>query len=417
VPVAGVRAPSQEPPAKAAATPAEVDQKPNPAHAPVDQKREPQPAAPSLEKVRVSQPVVREISDYVDLPGRIVAAHQVELRARVSGTLISVDCRPGWMVREGVALFKIDERRYRVELDKAKAELEIAQARRTRKLAELAYKKRLAGDKNGIISTEEVERTESELLEADAARKVAQSSCDSCSFNLELTEVRAPFAGTVSGPVLGLGNVAVADTTVLATIISTDPMTVGFNVDQNTVLRLNRLRHDGKIKGGAGSGPSVTVALPDEQGFPHDGEIDSVDIRIDPATGTARWRASIPNAEGLFLPGMFVRVRLVIRPAFKALLVPAQAVVANASSTGVYLVTDQNIVQRRTIRTTRDVYDGELKLAEGIRPDEWVIVDHEPPRPEEPWFAGIREGEKVVAERVQRPTNSGRPAAPTSEKP
>jgi RND family efflux transporter MFP subunit len=386
-------------PSAKAAISATKDLKLKNAVAPRDQNEGPPPNLPPLGKVRIRQPHAQEVSDYEDFPGRTVAARQVELRARVSGPLMLVACWPGQIVKQEELLFAIDPRPYRAELDRAKAELKRAQARRTRWQNELARVKRQA--ESHAIGQAEVNRVEGELIEAAASVKVAEAASDLSNLNLGFTQVRAPFAGTVSGHVLELGDAAIADTTPLATIVSMDPMFVAFDVDQRTVLHLNRLRHEGKIKGGSWLGVSVAVGLPDEEDFPRRSKIDSVDIRIDAATGMARWRAAIPNSDGLVLPGMFVRVRLVTSTPYKALLVPEQAVMTDGYRKNVLVVTSQNIVQRRPVKTGR-VYNG-LRLVEGLQADEWVVID-QPGR--------IREGTKVITEKV--PPVESSPRVPSS---
>jgi multidrug efflux pump subunit AcrA (membrane-fusion protein) len=149
------------------------------------------------------------------------------------------------------------------------------------------------------------------------------------------------------------------------------------------------------------------VGLPDEDGFPHLGTIESMDVSINPATQSASWRASIPNADRLLLPGMFVRVRLVTTPAHRALLVPSAAVVTEGGRASVFIVADQNIVQRRAVKTTGALHDGGLRVVEGIKADEWVVIAHEPsPGEVVDWPAGIAEGQKVLAEKVPLPVES-----------
>ena len=234
-----------------------------------------------------------------------------------------------------------------------------------------------------------------EFLEANASVKVAEAARDVSRLNLEFTEVRAPFDGRVSGPVLGPGNVVVADTTLLATIVSMDPVCVAFDVPENINLHLNRLRHEGKIKGEAWVGLPVMVGLSDEEGFPRRGKIDSVETRIDVSTGTAHWRAVIPNPDGLLMPGLFVRVRLVTSAPHKALLVPEQAVLTDQGRKNVFTVTGQGIVQKRPVKAG-PLYDG-LRSVEGLQADEWVVIDH---------LNRIREGAKVLSERVPPPAES-----------
>jgi RND family efflux transporter MFP subunit len=391
---AAVQAQSRDQLAKTA-TSAVEDQKPNAASALGDQNEGPLPASPALGKVLIRQPLAKEVSDYGVYSGRIVAGREVELRARVSGTLITVACRPGQVVKEGERLFAIDPRPFTAAMEKAKAELKRAQARRTRCQSELLQAKQQA--QRNAISQAEFNRYEGDFSEADASAEAAKAASDLASLNLEFTQVGAPFAGTVSGPVLGQGNVVVADTTLLATIVSLDPMGVAFDVDLKTVLRLNRLRQESKLKGEERLGLSVAVGLPDEEDFPRHGKIDSEDIRIDAATGTARRRAVIPNPDTLLMPGMFVQVRLVTSAPHQALLVPPQAMSMDGNQKSVFVVTGQNIVQKRPVKTGQ-MHDG-LWSVDGLREDDWVVIYHS---------HRIRDGEKVLTERVPPPADSSR---------
>jgi RND family efflux transporter MFP subunit len=334
-------------------------------------------STPPRVKVRVSQPLVREVTDYVILRGHIEAAVRVEFRPRVSGTLNTAACVPGQEVKKGELVFEVDPRPYQAERDKAEAEVERAQTRQKRLLSDLARVKELA--KTGTVSQPGVSRVEGEVLEAHAAVKAARAARDLAALTLGYTQVRAPIDGTIIGPVLAAGNVVVADKTPLATMISTDPMYVYFDVDQPTVLKLDRLRREGKLKGGAGSATSVGVGLEGEDGFPRSGKITSVNAPFDPATVKARWRAVLPNPDRLLLPGMAAQVRLATSTPYKALLVPYTSPPFHLTNTWImYVVTDQGVIEKRVVKLGSQ--QGDLwAVKEGIRAEEWLLTGWDAP--------------------------------------
>src|SRR5439155_21875526 len=103
----------------------------------------------------------------------------------------------------------------------------------------------------------------------------------------------AALDGKISRPSLSAGNFVNADTSALATSLSANPLYVFFDVDERTVLRLLRLQREVTRK--VNEKIPVLIALADEETWPHQGQVDSQDIRVDPATGTLRWRAVLAN--------------------------------------------------------------------------------------------------------------------------
>jgi len=121
----------------------------------------------------------------------------------------------------------------------------------------------------------------------------------------------------------------------------------------------------------------VLIELSDEKGFPHKCKVESADSRLDPKTGTARWRALLPNPDGVLMPGMSARVRLVTSDSQIALLVPESAFLPEVGNypghKGIWIVTDQNVVQRRDVGIGQLNDDGMRVVKKGLTADDWVI--------------------------------------------
>jgi RND family efflux transporter MFP subunit len=248
-------------------------------------------------------------ADHVDFPGRLEAAQMVELRPRVSGMLVRIAVESGSQVKKGDLLFEIDPRPYQAELDRADAEVRRAEARLKKCTAE--YEKSVQLKNKGAIGEGELIRLEGDRDEAAASLLVARAAREESRLKLESTKVRAPIDGQLGRIALSVGNIALADKTALASIVSLDPMFVVFDVDQRTFLRLTRYQREGKVKLEGDGALPVLVGLVDEDGFPHRARLDGADSQVDPKYGTIRWRARFENIDRLFVPGMFVRVRLV----------------------------------------------------------------------------------------------------------
>jgi RND family efflux transporter MFP subunit len=331
-------------------------------------------AAPPPE-VAVSRPVTREVTDYEEFTGRTEAVQAVDLRARVTGYVDKVNVKEGGEVKQGDVLFEIDPRPYQAELDRADAEVVRAEAHLKRASADHERaKKQLAGK---AISQEEFDHAAGEREEAEASLRVARAGREAARLNLSFTRVAAPISGKVGRALLTPGNLAVADTTSLATVVSVDPMAVFFDVDERSLLRLARLQREGKGKAERDAEVPVLLALPDDEGFVHRGKVAGTGVRVDPNTGAVRWQATFANPDGLFLPGMFVRVRLLTGAPHKALLVPESAVATRATTKDepyVLVVTGKDVLERRPVKLGL-ADDGLRVVTEGVTADDRVVVD------------------------------------------
>jgi RND family efflux transporter MFP subunit len=331
---------------------------------------------PKATVVEVCKPVAKEVTDSLESAGRADAAERVDVRTRVSGFVTKIAFKEGSDVEKGALLFEIDPRPYQAELEKAKAELDRAEA--GAKLAADIYARHRELANKGVAGQSDVDKAKGELDVARAMVAASKAALESAKLNLDYTRIAAPITGRVGRCLIDVGNLAKADETPLTTIVTTDPVHVYFDLDERTYLRLRRLANEGPLKIGK-DGPPVGVALADEDDYPRQGRLDFVNNTIDVATGTLRCRTVLPNPKGLILPGMFVRVRLPLGEPYKALLVPESAVVIGkgARVAVVYVVNEQDKIERRAVKVGQHV--GPLRvIQEGLKESDRVLVKGSP---------------------------------------
>jgi RND family efflux transporter MFP subunit len=154
----------------------------------------------------------------------------------------------------------------------------------------------------------------------------------------------------------------------LATLISVDPVYVAFNMDERTALRRMKQQREGKTQNAP-----VTMAVANETGWPRQGKFESVDTAVDPATGTLRCRAVFANPDGILMPGLFARIRLVASDPYKALLVPSDSIVMGPVAPLVWVVNNQDKVEVRQVKLGSS-HEGYRVVTDGLNPDDRVIV-------------------------------------------
>ena len=253
------------------------------------------PPAPPPPTVTVAKPVQRTIVDQDEYVGRFVAVDTVEVRARVSGYLDKVHFRDGQTVKQGDLLFTIDKRPFQNTLDQARANLEWRKSNVTFTEADLARGQQLLRDRT--ISEQMFEQRAQAARNAQAAVAANEAMVRQAALDLEFTELKAPVTGRIGDRRVAPGNLVTGgtggNTTLLATIVSTDPIRFEFTFDEASLLRYERLAR-GAATDATGSGNTpVRLKLLDEQDFSHHGRMDFVDNVIDRSTGTIRGRARI----------------------------------------------------------------------------------------------------------------------------
>ena len=330
--------------------------------------------------VKVAKVLDDPVTLWDDFTGRVAAPETVNLRPRVSGYIDKVSFEEGELVEQGDVLFVIDQRPYRARERAAAADL--AQARSQYQLAkrEASRAERLVASR--AISREEYDRRASAMASARAAMNAAEAALETARLDLEYTEVRSPITGRAGRAMVTRGNLANADQTLLTTLVSVDPVYVYFESDSDSYLRGRELL-------GNGEDTEVRIGLSGENGYPHRGKVDFIDNRLNASTGTLQFRAVVPNPDGRFKPGQFARVELPAERLDTALLIDSKALLTDQNRRYVYVVDDENKASRRNVDAGRTV-DGLVVIRDGLKP-----------------------GERVIVNGVQKVFMSGMPVAPT----
>ena len=363
-----------------------------------------QQAAPAAPKVTVATPAKRSIVDQDEYVGRFVAVDSVEIRAQVSGYLDKVHFQDGQMVKQGDLLFTIDSRPFQNTLDQARANLEQAKSNVTFTQSDLARGQQLLRDRT--ISEQIFEQRAQAARNAQAAVAANEALVRQAEINLEWTELRAPISGRIGDRRVSPGNLVIGgtstNTTLLATIVSIDPIRFEFTFDEAALLLYDRLAREGST-GVTGRGATpVRLKLLDEQEFAHSGRMDFVDNVIDRSTGTIRARAQFDNADRLFTPGLFARVQVPASDPYQALLVPEEAIGTEQVRKFVLVVDAENIVRQKYVRTGQAV-DSLRVIKTGLAAEDRVIVNG---------LMRARVNQKVAPQEQGQPS-AGRPVAKT----
>lgn len=321
--------------------------------------------------VSVSEPIVREVTEFADFPATTDAVESVEIRARVSGYLTAVHFEPGAEVERGTLLFEIDSRPYVAEVRRHEAEIARWQAEVQRATADIKRFEQLLP--RGVITQEEFDQAAAAQAVAAASLAGAEAALESAQLNLQFTSITAPIDGRLSRALITEGNLVAADVTLLTTIVTVHPVFAYFDIDERTMLEIQRRIRENQVDRGREGQTPVFLGLANETGFPHQGTLNFVDNRVDPATGTLRVRAEFSNADRVLSPGLFARVRLPISRPQEALLVSERALGIDQGQRFAYVVNDQNQVEYRLLEVG-PLQDGMRVIQSGIEPGDRVIV-------------------------------------------
>ena len=316
------------------------------------------------------------VTDYDEYVGRFVAVDMVEVRARVSGYLDKVHFKDGEIVKQGDPLFSIDRRPFETSLAQVRATLAQARANLAFTEGDLARASQLVKDRTITEQTFE-QRTQAKRV-AEASVAAQEAAVRQAELDLQFTELKAPVTGRIGDRRVSEGNLVTGgtggNTTMLAMIVSIDPIRFEFTFDEGSFLRYERLGAEGMDKASRQTGIEIAVKLIDESEFKHPGRMDFVDNMIERGSGTIRGRALLANPKGTLTPGMFGRVRVPGSSPYEALLVPDNAIGSEQVRKFVLVVDGENTARIKYV-TLGQLVGNQRVIKDGLSADDRVVVN------------------------------------------
>jgi membrane fusion protein (multidrug efflux system) len=371
-------------------------------------KEAPKTTARPPEQVKVTPVVQKDVPIYAEWVGTTIGYVTAQIRARVSGYLISQNYKEGTLVKTGDLLFQIDPRPYQNALNQSRAQLrqaesqvegakaqveqaqaDVVKAEANQKKTELEVARYTPLASRGSISQQELDNTVQNNLanlaaleaakanvanakagvakaQAEVAR--AQAALDEAQLNIGWTKVTSPITGVAGIKNVDIGDL-IASTTLLTTVSLLNPIYVQVAISEQEYLRLKQRTPDLQQKAG-----SLEIILSDGTVYAHRGTAEILDREVGTTTGTIRVRGVFPNPGDVLRPGQYAKVRTVIDTKAGALLVPQRAVKDVQGQHEVAVVGTNDTVDLRKVKVAERV--GSLWIiAEGLKPGERVIVE------------------------------------------
>src|ERR1700730_2645259 len=328
--------------------------------------------APEVLVTEVLQQDVPVVREWI---GSLDGSVNADIRARVSGYLISQNYKEGTLVHQGDLLFQIDPSTYEAAVEQAKSAVAQSEANQLQSEQTEKRETQLFGQK--VESQQNLDNAIQANSAAKAEVKAQQAALRQAQLNLDFTKIRAPVTGIAGIANPGIGDlVGPSDAQPLMTMSTVDPIKAYFRISEQDYLKLARRLESARAKGEVA--PPAEIILADGSLYPVQGKLTTVDRDVDQQTGTIRIEALFANPNNILRPGQFVRVRITVRNAQGALLVPQRAVNELQTSYEVAVIDRANRVQIRQVKVGDKV--GSL----------WVIED------------GLKAGDQIVVEGMQK---------------
>jgi len=325
------------------------------------------PAGPV--EVEVAPVTQKDVPLYREWVGSTDGSSNATIRAQVTG-YITRKYIEGRRVKTGDLLFEIDPRPFEAVLSQAKATLAQAEAQQGK--TALDVKRYTPLVKEAAISQEELDHAVQANLGAKAQYEAAKAAVQQAQLNLEFARIVAPIPGIVGISNVDVGDLVSPGSSDLTTVSTVDPIKVNFFPSEQEYLAA--VKQPGVAARRIGERSlTLDLVLSDGSTFPHQGYVSAVDRQVDEKTGTIHMQGLFPNPENTLRPGLFVRVRALLRSQKNALVIPQRAVIELQGKYQVAVVGSDNKVSIRTVKVGERIGSDWL-IEEGLTPAEHVVV-------------------------------------------
>lgn len=329
----------------------------------------PAPAAPSVGVVTLTTESV-ELTN--ELPGRIAALETADVRPQVTGVIRRRLFTEGSFVKAGQLLYEIEDAPYRAALAQAQGSLAVAKATiNATALQAQRYRDLIAIN---AVSKQQYDDAAAAAQQARANVAAQQGAVQAAQVNQNFTRIRAPISGRIGRSLFTPGAlVSATQADPLATIQRTDTVYVDVTQSAAQIIDLKQAMASGGVS--EADGAPIRLLLPNGSVYPIEGRLQFADVTVDPSSGSVVLRATFPNPDGLLLPGMYVRARLVEGLRRNVILAPQQGVTRDPRGRATAMVVGKDgKVEIRQIETDRAV-GGKWIVTRGLKPGDRLIVE------------------------------------------
>lgn len=329
-------------------------------------------SAAALPSVSVTRAIEKDIRPSISFTARVEATDKVELRARVDGFLEHRLFVEGQDVKAGDLLFAMEKGQYEAAVVQAQGAIQSAEAGLA--LANIEVERQTTLVSKSAAPQSQLDLATAKQQEAKGSLTQLQAALDKAKLDLGYADIRAPIAGRIGRSQYSVGNFVGPSSSVLATIVSQDPIYVTFSVSQREILAVReKLGSTGKL-GDAVNTAVVLVQLADGTLYPESGKVNFVDVTVDQGTDTVPVRATFPNPNRVLIDGQLVNVTVQGGTPETSLVVPQAAIQIDQSGPFALVVNKENKIEVRRIEPGQ-VEGSDLSVTKGLAAGDMIVTE------------------------------------------